>query len=193
MLVANLTRDDNGGMADAKRGRSSAWDMVRSLAVVALAAGFLVFFSFREQPQYSVPNVDVQATVEAARKNVDFPVLALRKIPPNWRANAAYLEPVRGADSRWTYHVGYVTDRDQYFGVDATNQVDLTGFINGYLFGTETGETRTVAGLRFTVYENEKQRMWLHRGVADVPYAIIITGAGDGADFEIFARMLSAG
>lgn len=177
----------------AGRGKSTALDMVRSLAVVGIAVVFLVFYSLQERPQYSVPNVDVEATVQAARKNVDFPVLALRTVPPKWRANAAYLEPVRAADGRWMFHVGYVSPSESYFGVDETNQADLSSFVNGYLFGVETGETRTVAGLEFTVYKNAKQQTWLHRGVTDLPYAIVITGAGDATDFEEFARLLTAG
>lgn len=177
----------------AGKGKSSALDMVRSLAVVGVAVVFLVFYSLQTKPQYSVPSVDVDATVQAARKNVEFPVLALQSIPPDWHANAAFLEPVRAEDGRWTYHVGYVTPSDYYFGIDETNQVALTDFVNSYVFGVETGEKRTVAGLEFTVYTNSKQQTWVHRGVADVPYAIIITGAGDAADFETFAQQLSAG
>ena len=157
-------------------------DMVRSLAVVGVAVLFLVFYSLQEQPQYAVPNTDVEATVQAARKNVDFPVLALDAMPPKWRANAAFLDPLRGEDNRWVYHVGYVTPADHYFGVDASNQADITQFVNGYLYGVETGETRMVAGLEFRVYTNEKQRTWLHRGVKKYPYAIVITGAGDPAE-----------
>ena len=51
----------------AGRGKSTAMDMVRSLAVVGVAVLFLVFYSLQEQPQYAVPNTDVEATVQAAR------------------------------------------------------------------------------------------------------------------------------
>lgn len=177
----------------AGRGKSTAMDMVRSLAVVGIAVAFLVFYSLQEKPQYSVPNPDVEATVQAARTNLDFPVLALQPIPPKWRANAAFLDPVRAEDGRWMFHVGYVTPDDHYFGIDETNQVDLSGFVNGYLYGVDTGETRTVAGLDFKVYKNEKQQSWLHRGIGEIPYAIVITGAGSAVEFEEFAQRLTTG
>ena len=144
-----------------------------------------------------VPNATMASTkIDAHSGNAlkEFKaVLALDAMPPKWRANAAFLDPLRGEDNRWVYHVGYVTPADHYFGVDASNQADITQFVNGYLYGVETGETRMVAGLEFRVYTNEKQRTWLHRGVKKYPYAIVITGAGDPAEFETFAQRLSAG
>ena len=175
------------------RQKSTALDMIRSLAVIGIAVAFMFALSLQDRSDRSLPQVDVTATVEAARKNVDYPVLAVPTLPAKWRANAAYLEPVRGHDGRWVYHVGYVTPAEYYFGIDASNQPDIESFVSGYLYGMDTGETRDVAGLRFKVYEHEKQQVWLHRGVADVPYAIVLTGAGDPDDFATFTRMLTAG
>lgn len=177
----------------AGRGKSTALDMVRSLAVVGIAVVFLVFYSLQEKPRYSVPVSDVEATVQAARTNLDFPVLALDAPPAKWRPNGAFLDPVRGADNRWIFHVGYVTPKEHYFGVDESNQPDLASFVNGYVYGSDTGETRTVAGLEFTVYTNAKQQSWVHRGTTSAPYAIVITGAGDPEEFDVFAQLLRAG
>ena len=177
----------------AGRGKSTATDMVRSLAVVGIAVAFLVFYSLQEKPQFSVPNVDVDATVQAARKNLDFPVLALGTVPPKWRSNGAFLDPIRGEGERWNFHVGYVTPDNHYFGIDESNQVDIGAFVSGFLYGVDTGEKRTVAGLEFKRYTNEKQQIWLHRGITSTPYAIVITGVGSAEEFEVFAKQLSAG
>lgn len=175
----------------AGRGKGTALDMVRSLAVIGVAVAFMFAFSTQETPRYSVSPADVAATVEAARKNVDFPVLAMRWEPEEWSANAAYLDPIPGSDDRWTYNLGYFTGQNEYFGIAATNSADLSDFISGFLYGVDTGEKRSVAGLEFSVYTNEKQQMLLHKGTAEYPYAIVITGAGNPTDFEIFLNALA--
>lgn len=176
----------------AGQGKRSAADMVRSLVVVGIAVAFMFFYSVQQQPRWEVPATDVAATVEAARKNVDFPVLALEPVPAQWRANSAYLEPTGGED-RWMFHLGYVTPGNAYFGIDATNKSDIDNFTSGYLFGTSTGEKRTIAGLEFDGYVNEKQQMWIHESATEVPYAIVLTGSGDTAEFEAFVEALRAG
>lgn len=170
----------------ANRGKGTALDMVRSLAVIGIAVAFMFAFSTQETPRYSVSPAEVEATVEAARKNADFPILQLAAVPEEWDANAVYLDPIPGTDDRWTFNLGYVTGENEYFGIAATNSADLSSFVSGYLFGTNTGETRMIAGLEFAVYENEKQVMYLHKGTAAYPYAIVITGAGEPNDLEIF-------
>lgn len=182
------------------RGKGTAMDMVRSLAVIGIAVAFMFALSLQDRPQYEMPRVDVDSTVQAARELAGFPVLALPALPDGWRANAAYFEPVSpGQNERWMYHVGYVTKAEAYFGIDATNQANLTNFVDGYLFGTDTGATRTVAGLEFEVFRNQKQQMLVHRGEGALPFAIIITGAANPsdeqatADFERFLTELRAG
>ena len=175
----------------AGRGKSTALDMVRSLAVIGIAVALMFAFSTQQTPQFSVPTSDVTATVDAAHKNVDFPVLWVPTLPAGWSANAAYLDPIPGTDDRWTFHLGYVSDKNLYFGVDASNTADLEAFTGGYLFGVDAGETRTVAGLEFTLYKNEKQRLLLYKGTAAHPYAIILTASGDDADLVQFLQLLA--
>lgn len=178
-------------MRMAGRGKGTALDMVRSLAVIGVAVAFMFAFSTQETPRFSISPTEASATVEAARKNAGFPIPAMRTVPEAWDANAAYLDPIPGTDDRWTFNLGYVTGTDGYFGIAATNSADLSAFISGYLFGTNTGKTRIIAGLEFTEYENEKQRMFLHKGTERYPYAIVLTGAGSSADLEIFLNALS--
>lgn len=177
----------------AGRGKGTALDMVRSLAVIGIAVAFMFAFSTQETPRYSISPTEAAATVDAARKNAGFPILAMQAVPEEWDANAAYLDPIPGTDDRWTFNLGYVTGGDEYFGIAATNSADLSAFVNGYLFGTNTGRTRMIAGLEFTEYENEKQRMFLHKGTERYPYAIVLTCAGSPTDLEIFLNSLSLG
>ena len=187
-MVVKITLRETWDMAN--RGKGTALDMVRSLAVIGVAVAFMFAFSTQETPRFKVSPSEVAATVEAARKNTDFPVLQLVAVPEGWDANAAYLDPIPGTDDRWTFNLGYVTDDNEYFGIAATNSADLSAFIGGYLFGTDTGETRMIGGLEFAVYENEKQQMFLHEGTGKYPYAIVITGAGNPIDLEIFLNGL---
>lgn len=189
-VVVKITMRDTGDMAG--QGKRSAADMIRSLAVIGIAVVFMFVYSVQQQPRWEVPAVDVAATVEAARKNVDFPVLALEPTPAGWRANAAYFDPIAGED-RWIFHIGYVSPSEAYYGVDATNQSDIDAFVSGYVAGTATGESKTIAGLTFEGFLNQKQQMWVHKSAGADPFAIVVTGSGNVSEFATFLAGLRAG
>lgn len=159
--------------------------MVRSLGLVGLAVLGMVMFTLRDQPTHPPVSVDISATVTTARTNADFPVLAMTSMPKDWYANFADLTPISGEAGRWTFHIGYVTDDAQYFGVDASDGAD-----EQRQAAAKPLRTETVAGLAFDVHADGESEKWIHADPEG--YTITLTGSGSPEQWRSFVDALSA-
>jgi Protein of unknown function (DUF4245) len=120
------------------RGRRTVGDMVRSLAVVMVLVGVIVVFNVAEQPDPVVRDIDYAGAVAQAREQAPFEVLAPDPLPEGWRATSARTRP-DGTGVTW--HLGLVTDRENYAGVEQSDGADRRGFVDRFASGAERAGT----------------------------------------------------
>jgi hypothetical protein len=101
------------------RYRRSAGGMAGAMVVlVAVVLGFVVFRELnRSDPASPVDEVDYTRTVEFARGEAGFDLLAPPSLPDGWLATSVNFVP--GDDGRW--HLGMLTDEDQYVGLEQSS------------------------------------------------------------------------
>lgn len=99
----------------AGRYQRSATGMIGAMLVLLLVIGAYVAFRAvnRAQPGDPVKRVDYQQTLEYAREQAGFRLLAPALLPEGWRATSADFVP---RPVRW--HLGILTDQDEYVGLE---------------------------------------------------------------------------
>ncbi len=90
--------------------KQSIGDMLRSMAVVLAVVGAILLVTWRPQPD-AVKEVSLEPLVSLASSQAEFPVLVIdteaQPTSVRWESTAA-------SDGQLVWHVGYVTDDDQY-------------------------------------------------------------------------------
>ena len=96
------------------RGRGSALDMVRSMAVIVGIVALLVLIVPRPNsvPQ---PTVDVAAAATGAEQRLGFTPAVPVGLPEGWVPRAANLQD--GQDGVPTWHLAYVTPSERFAGI----------------------------------------------------------------------------
>ena len=107
--------------------RKSFGDMVRSLGLMAVIVGVLLFIGARyliaPGSADRMPAVDYTSVVQGFREVGGVPAVGPHGLPAGWRANAArLLQPTPGTEQM---HVGWALPGSRYAGLDeATGNVD---------------------------------------------------------------------
>lgn len=164
--------------------------MVRSLGLVAAGVAALMLFTLRDQPDRTPVTVDIAATVQAARADGGYPVLAVTALPPGWYANFAEFSAIPGERGHHAFHIGYITADEQYFAVDASDGDDQQAIVAEARTG-EALRTETVAGLEFAVYADAHGETWVHTAAGDDPYVITLQGTGTPDQWLAFTNTLA--
>ena len=167
-----------------RRRGGSALDMVRSLGLVGLAVIGMVAFSLWNQPDHPPVSPELSATVQAARANAEFPVLAMTALPEGWYANAARFGSAQGTNDQPTYHLGYITQDEHYFGVDT--MVGALSIVDKIL------REESISGLTFAVIEDGDSERWISINSAATGSTITLTGSGTHEQWQQFTSALSA-
>ena len=99
----------------AGRYQRSASGMIGAMLVLLAVVGAYVVFRAvnRNEPESPVRAVDYQQTLDYARDQADFPLLAPASLPDGWRATSVDFVP---EPTRW--HLGVLTDEDRYVGLE---------------------------------------------------------------------------
>ena len=83
------------------------------VVLLVVVAGFVSFRALvRDEVEVPTKTVQYQQTVDYARTQVDFPLLAPEELPAGWRATSADFVP---DPPRWS--LGLLTDEDRYVGL----------------------------------------------------------------------------
>ena len=173
-----------------RRRRGTALDMVRSLGLVTAGVAALMLFTLRDQPDRTPITVDIAATVEAARADAGYPVLAVTALPPGWYANFAEFSRIPGEPGHEVFHVGYITTDEHYFAVDASDANDQRSLASEARTGKAL-RTETVAGIAFEVYADGETERWFHSATGAAPYSITLTGTGTRDQWLAFISTLA--
>jgi hypothetical protein len=104
-----------------KRGRQTAFDMVRTLLVIMVPVLLLVLVVARQPSPDPVRVVDWKPQATAAASQAPFPVVAPAALEPTWRATSARYERVPTQRDATVWHVGFLTPEGTYAGLDQSD------------------------------------------------------------------------
>ena len=124
--------------APARSGRGTWVDMVRTMLVV-LAFVVLIVLLVPRPGQLPRPQVDVGSAVSGVESQIGFRPVVPTGLPPGWTPNAA---ETRDADGVKAFHIGYITDKGLYAGVDQATSVTKEWLRANDGAGTAVGEVR---------------------------------------------------
>jgi len=105
--------------------KQSVGDMLRSMAVVLAVVGAIMLVTWRPQPA-AVKAVPLEPLATLASNQAAFPVLV---VDSDDQPTSVRWESTPASDGQLVWHVGYVTDDDQYLQLSqslAESEQDLT-------------------------------------------------------------------
>ena len=147
-----------------KRGRETVLDMVRSMGVLAIFVAFILVITWRPLPDSNpVKAVDAVAVATGSQSRAGFPLLVMA-MPNGWTATSARLEAAPADESKHVWHIGYVTDSNNYFEVEQTDTTLIDKFIESYTGGGKADDVVASADLKWDVYAVTDATVFVYRG-----------------------------
>jgi uncharacterized protein DUF4245 len=174
-------------MAETKRGRSSAGDMVRSLAVVVAVIAVVLLLS-KGSSDPVTPTVDYTASLADARAQASYPVRAPAGLPKSWRSTSARVTR-NGAAVEW--HVGFVTPREDYAGLEQSDGPP-TEFVGRFADGSDRSGSVRIGSRTWRRLQGgkpEPRALWLREGTVST----VVAGNASWAELEQLATSLRTG
>ncbi len=101
-----------------RRGLESMGDMVRSMLVVVAIVLVIFVVQIRNDPPSAVRRVPVAASLQQARVQAPYDVAGPVGLPRTWRATSVRFAK---AGPVVTWHIGYVTPREDYAALEQSN------------------------------------------------------------------------
>lgn len=111
-----------------RRGLGTWGDMVRSMGLILVVVGAMLVIAWQPAPTEEIRVVDAAAVAQGAAKTADFTPL-LPKLPADWRATSARLEPAVDDASHYAWHIGFVSPAGDYFALEQSSTVLVEKFI----------------------------------------------------------------
>lgn len=127
--------------------------MVGALVVLlAVVLAFVVVRSLgRDDLDNPVEPVDYAASLEFYRAEANFALLAPPALPAGWRATSVRF----GRERPQTWHLGVLTDRDQYVGLEQSRDSE-SGMLDEYVRGEAVeGDLVVIGGKPWTSYTGD--------------------------------------
>jgi hypothetical protein len=172
-----------------KRGRETAFDMVRSLGLIAVITAVTLIFVpglFHPSKSQRFQAVDYTSYVVGFRQVTGHSALVPRKLPSGWAANAGQLT---GSPSVEHLHIGWATPGSDYAGLEQSNGSLplLVSEVLGRAGATATG-TVSIAGVSWQTRTSTRGEYSLSRQAG--PVAVVITGSAADAQLRALAASL---
>lgn len=174
---------------DKPRARATAGDMLRSLALVLVVVAVILLLNARDERAAVVLHLDYNASLTQARQAASYDVLGPVGLGQEWRATS-----VRSPreDGGLTWHIGFVTPRGDYAGLEQTDGPTPRDFIKRFAGGSRvTGDVR-IAGRTWQRREGGKPepRALVMQGKAST---VVVAGNARWAELEALAGSLAVG
>ncbi|MFH0242539.1 DUF4245 domain-containing protein [Streptomyces sp. HK10] len=167
-----------------KRGRQTARDMVLSLLVILLGAGFVYLLVPHDDSLDPVRPVGYDVELATARRAAPYPVAAPAGLPDTWRATSVGYK--RQSDLGAVWHLGFMDPDDQYAAVEQSDG-EPEKFIGSVTHGAEPADrTQRAGGEEWERYEGAKYDALVRR---ESGVTTVVTGT---ASFESLARLAAA-
>jgi Protein of unknown function (DUF4245) len=161
-------------------------DVVRSLVVLLAVIGAIALYqaALSDDPPEPARAVDYAPTLNAARADARYPVLAPKRLPEGWRATSARYSP----GEEWAWHLGVLTSDEEYVGLEQA-AIAADSLVDEAANGTEpTGETRIDGEVWQVRRDDSRGETTLVRESEGV--ATLVTGTASQATLEDYVRGL---
>jgi hypothetical protein len=165
--------------------RQTAWDMVRSMAVVLVVVFAIVLLAWRPEPE-AVKVVQTAPTVALAAREAQFPVVSPAGLAEDWRATSVRWEPTEESGSERVLHIGYVTPADEYAQVVIAPLASEPFLDEQTAVGTPTG-TQSVGEATWERRESGGRRSLV---LVDGSIATVVSGSAEWAELITLAESL---
>ncbi|WP_181807481.1 DUF4245 domain-containing protein [Streptomyces shenzhenensis] len=130
-------------MAGTNGKQKTVRDMILSLALIGLAAGFIYLLVPHDDHAPDIQRVDYRVELLTARRSASYPVAAPQGLPGTWKATSVRFQGENG--DRW--HLGYQTPDGQYVQVEQSTQ-KRADFIDDATQGASATKTTEKIGDR---------------------------------------------
>lgn len=165
--------------------RQSVGDMVRSLALVLLVVGVILFITWRPKPD-AVKPVDPAVAVTLVTMQKDFPPLVPAGLPDGWVITSARFEPTAKSAGRPVFHLGYVTPSGNYAQVEESVATSA-GFLAESTDHGAVTTSRPVGTITWQQWEADQRRSLVF---ADSTHSVIVSGTAAQNEIDALAASL---
>ncbi|MFF0888540.1 DUF4245 domain-containing protein [Streptomyces sp. NPDC003456] len=170
-------------MAGTNGKQKTARDMILSLGVIILVAGFIYLFIPHDESAPDVKRVDYRVELLTARRAASYPVAAPEGLSDAWKATSVRF---RG-DEFDAWHLGFHDPDGEYVAVEQSTQRRPVFLDEATQGARETGRTQTIDGRTWTRYEGGRYDALVLEGTKGS--TTVVAGT---ADFEQLTRMAEA-
>lgn len=161
-----------------KRGRETALDMLRSMGVLAVFVGFILLVTWRPLPDSNpIKPIDAFDAAKASQSRADFPLLLMR-MPAGWNATSARLEKAPNDNTKHVWHLGYVTDTNNYLAVEQTDTALREAFIKANTNGAKEANSIRLDSTSWSVYPATGAVVFVYEG----PEYMVLVKADERSD-----------
>ncbi|MEP6762144.1 MAG: DUF4245 domain-containing protein [Sporichthyaceae bacterium] len=174
---------------DKPRVRATAGDMVRSLILVLVVVAVILLLNARDERATVVRNLDFAGSLTQARQAASYDVLGPVGLGQQWRATSVRL-PREGGGLTW--HIGFVTPRGDYAGLEQSDGPPPGEFVGRFAKGSRaTGDVR-IAGRTWQQREGGKPepRALVLEGKEST---VVVAGSARWSELEALAGSLAGG
>lgn len=165
--------------------RKTAWDMVRSMAVVLALVFVIVLLAWRPLPE-AVKVVDTAPAIGMALAQADTPIVVPVNLPEDWRPTSARWQPTEQSGDASVLHIGYVTPTDSYAQV-STGAVATPRYLDEQTAQGTPTSTREIAGQVWQEWESDERRSLV---LTDGELSVVVSGTGEWPEIEALASSL---
>jgi hypothetical protein len=159
-----------------KRGRETAWDMIRSLGLIAVILGVTLLFVpglFHPSKSQRFPAADYTDYVSGFHEVTAKAALTPASLPDGWQANGASLSGPADAEH---LHIGFATAGAKYAGLEES-VAPMPTFVSAVL-GSRGGQVTgrvTIDGTTWQTRTSSRGEASISRTIDGI--AVVITGS----------------
>ncbi|MFB6843374.1 DUF4245 domain-containing protein [Streptomyces sp. NPDC056373] len=170
-------------MAGTNGKQKTARDMVLSMGIIILVAGFVYLFIPHDDSAREVKAVDYRVELLTARRAASYPVAAPEGLSDAWKATSVRF---RG-DEYDAWHLGFHDPEGEYVAVEQSTQRRPVFLDEATQGAHETGKTEKIDGETWTRYEGGRYDALVLQGTKGS--TTVVTGT---ASFAQLAKMAGA-
>ncbi|MFH8464524.1 DUF4245 domain-containing protein [Streptomyces sp. NPDC017991] len=135
-----------------RKGKQSVRDMVLSLGLIGIVAGFIYVFIPKDDSEPPLERVDYRVELLTARRAATYPVAAPEGLSTEWKATSVRF---RGDDFD-AWHLGFHDPDGEYVAIEQSTQKPVTFIEDASQGAQETNVTQRIAEKSWKRYKGAK-------------------------------------
>lgn len=157
-------------------------NLVLSLGVVILAAGFIYLFIPHDDSKDPVKRVDYHVELQTARRTAPYPVAAPEGLPASWKPTSVRYN----GDDFDAWHLGFQDPEGQYVAIEQSTQSPTPFIADAAQGAKKTSVTQRIGGHTWQRYEGSHYDALVYRSDGATT---VVTGT---ASFSQLTKMAEA-